>query len=52
MFFLDRQAFPVETGSLALLRSLKQTYMLYTTIKVRSYSRSTRLQCDISNTLV
>jgi hypothetical protein len=50
--FLRSGGFPGETGSLAQLRGLKQTLLLYITLVVRSCSRNRRLQCDKSKTLV
>jgi hypothetical protein len=51
-FFLDREGFPVETGSLALLRNSKRIYVYDRIYIVHSYSHSRRLQSTIRKTLV
>jgi hypothetical protein len=51
-FFLDREGFPAETGSLAPLRGSKRSITLYQIYIVHFIARSGRLQSDRSKTLV
>jgi hypothetical protein len=52
MFFLDREGFPAETGSLAPLRGSKRLLIPYRIYIEHFIARSRPLQSDRSKTLV